>query len=357
MTDLASSAPRLVAIGMGSNLGDSWTILRQACKALSELPCTQLRATSRIRLTQPIRVSDQGSPFFNAVALLETALPPRELLDGIMAIEQRFGRERNRHWASRTLDLDILLDEAGPFYDQRLLIPHPRLGSRLFFLASLEELLPDWRHPWCGLTVRQMVEILSTRPPYCVLIWETFLPTHAASSLTTHSGEIQAGEADWAALWQACVAANKVFQAGCPHLEDSGGSVSAGVHLTHPPESCIFNAEEVQHRLAMGQSLAEIVSFAWLEHRKQDHNGRDTPLPRVMILGPRAKDLLWPAGVNASHEPLASPSFELANLSWLRDQATPVVFSEADDPQNWAEHIIAAIDASAEIGHVLGDLG
>ncbi len=357
MTGLASSTPRLVAMGMGSNLGDSETILRQACQAMAELPATRLRGTSRVRLTRPIGLSDQGPPFFNAVALVETALPPRELLDGIMAIEQRFGRERNRHWASRTLDLDILLDEAGPYCDERLLIPHPRLGSRLFFLACLEELLPDWRHPWCGLTVREMVATLSTRPPYGVLVWETFLSSHAATTVTTPTDETAKDAANWAALRQALLAANQAFKETCDHLRDSVTSLSYAIDLTHPPTSRTFDPEEVHRRLAMGQSLAEIVSFRWFERRKQNLEEQVAPAPRVIILGPRAKDLLWPGGAKASHEPSGGSPGELPNLSWLWDQATPVVFSEAEDPRTWAEHIIAALDASAEPGRVLTSRG
>ncbi|MDA8102108.1 MAG: 2-amino-4-hydroxy-6-hydroxymethyldihydropteridine diphosphokinase, partial [Nitrospiraceae bacterium] len=50
------------------------------------------------------------------------------------------GRERPYRNAPRTLDLDIILAEAGELNDKVLTIPHPRAACRLFVLAPLAEL-------------------------------------------------------------------------------------------------------------------------------------------------------------------------------------------------------------------------
>jgi len=68
--------------------------------------------TSRSSLYSTAPVGFAAQPrFVNAVVALETELEPRELLDGLLAIEQEFGRDRAAGFANgpRTLDLDILL--------------------------------------------------------------------------------------------------------------------------------------------------------------------------------------------------------------------------------------------------------
>ena len=80
---------------------------------------------------------DDPEWFINGVFLLETGQAPRELLETLLEIESRLGRERIKKWGPRTIDLDIL------FYDDRvirevdLLIPHPELGKRRFVLDPL----------------------------------------------------------------------------------------------------------------------------------------------------------------------------------------------------------------------------
>src|SRR4051794_20395176 len=60
-----------------------------------------------------------GPPFLNGVAVVRTELDPREVLQALLRIERRFGRDRGRPNAPRTLDLDLIaygrlvLDEPG----------------------------------------------------------------------------------------------------------------------------------------------------------------------------------------------------------------------------------------------------
>jgi 2-amino-4-hydroxy-6-hydroxymethyldihydropteridine diphosphokinase len=82
--------------------------------------------------------------FVNAVVELETELGPRALLDGLMALEQEFGRDRSGAVENgpRTLDLDILLFGDLEVSEPGLEIPHPRLGERCFVLVPLREISP-----------------------------------------------------------------------------------------------------------------------------------------------------------------------------------------------------------------------
>ena len=114
---------------------------------MAELP--GVVAVSTLRETDPVGVTDQPR-FLNGVAALETELAPRELLDVLLAVERRLGRERRERWGPRTIDLDLLLygdeviDEAG------LTIPHPRLHERRFVLEPLAELAPKLVVPGRG---------------------------------------------------------------------------------------------------------------------------------------------------------------------------------------------------------------
>ena len=83
--------------------------------------------------------------FINAVVALETELEPRELLDGLLAIEQEFGRDRAAgiRQRARTLDLDILLFDSLIINEPGLEIPHPRLAERAFVLVPLNEIAPQ----------------------------------------------------------------------------------------------------------------------------------------------------------------------------------------------------------------------
>ena len=128
-------------IGLGSNLGDSESKVRQGIAALAELPQTQLAAASSLYRSAALGHADQPD-FVNAVAQLSTGLAPQALLAALLAIEQRFGRERSFRNAPRTLDLDLLLYDARSIDEPGLAVPHPRMHERAFVLAPLLEIAP-----------------------------------------------------------------------------------------------------------------------------------------------------------------------------------------------------------------------
>jgi 2-amino-4-hydroxy-6-hydroxymethyldihydropteridine diphosphokinase len=104
-----------------------------------------------------------GRDFANAVALVESALEPLEMLRHLKRIERDFGRRRGRRWGPRVLDLDIVLWSGGKFRSHRLTVPHPQLAKRSFVLGPLEMIAPAWRVG--SVTVRHLVQRLArTRP-------------------------------------------------------------------------------------------------------------------------------------------------------------------------------------------------
>ncbi|MFJ7314763.1 2-amino-4-hydroxy-6-hydroxymethyldihydropteridine diphosphokinase [Pseudomonas sp. NPDC098747] len=129
-----------IYIGMGSNLADPAEQLRSAVDALAQLPQTALVSVSAFYQSDSLL---PGQPrYTNAVAALDSALAPLDLLDALQAIENDQGRERLERWGPRTLDLDILLFGDRLIDEPRLKVPHYQIQERAFVLYPLAELAP-----------------------------------------------------------------------------------------------------------------------------------------------------------------------------------------------------------------------
>jgi 2-amino-4-hydroxy-6-hydroxymethyldihydropteridine diphosphokinase len=140
-------------IGMGGNLASS-AGAPEATLAAAALRLESLGRVVRqssLYSTAPVGFAAQPR-FVNAVVALETDLEPIELLDGLLAIEKEFGRDRAAGFANgpRTLDLDILLVGDLEIRSPDLLIPHPRLAQRAFVLTPLNEIAAPVVVPGCG---------------------------------------------------------------------------------------------------------------------------------------------------------------------------------------------------------------
>ena len=144
------------ALALGSNRrsrhGSPAETVRAALEALG------VDAASPI-LTTPA-LGPAGRSFANAAALLSSDLEPPELLDRVKAVERAFGRRAGRKWGPRVLDIDILLWSGGAWAEPGLVVPHPEMRRRLFVLAPLAAVAPEWRDPLSGATVRQLLHRL-----------------------------------------------------------------------------------------------------------------------------------------------------------------------------------------------------
>ena len=144
--------PVIAFVGLGANLGDAAATVRDAMRALDVLPQTRLLRASRLYRSRAWGVETQPD-FINAVAMLESRLPARTLLDELLAIERAHGRDRNAEtrWGPRTLDLDLLLHGEAIIDEPGLRVPHPHLHERAFALLPLVEVAPDAVIPGRGL--------------------------------------------------------------------------------------------------------------------------------------------------------------------------------------------------------------
>lgn len=146
-------------IALGSNqrhhrFGDPRKVLDAALAALEARGIKVLRAAPVIA-SAPVGPSLRR--YANGAALVESRLPPDELLAALKSVERAFGRTRGaQRWSSRVLDLDIVLWEGGAWASPGLIVPHVAFRSRDFVLRPAAAIVPDWRDPLTGRSVRQL---------------------------------------------------------------------------------------------------------------------------------------------------------------------------------------------------------
>lgn len=133
----------VVLVGVGSNLGAREASIRCAHALLDSREGIEVQAVSALYETEPL-----GPPqphYLNAAFRLRTALSPPELLRALLRTERRLGRHRvpDERWGPRSIDLDLLWDQRGPFESTTLSVPHPELENRDFALAPLLDVAPE----------------------------------------------------------------------------------------------------------------------------------------------------------------------------------------------------------------------
>ncbi len=146
-------------IGLGANLGDRLTNLREATRRLADLGT--ILGRSRIYAAAAVGGPPQPS-YLNAAVLLDSELGPPDLLAQAQAIENALGRDRDNEvrWGPRTLDIDLLMAGArGELVVDipALRLPHPRMKERGFALAPLLDLDPTLIHPELGRPLKALI--------------------------------------------------------------------------------------------------------------------------------------------------------------------------------------------------------
>ena len=155
----------MILIALGANqpsvAGPPAATLRAALAALAE-EGVEIEAVSRF-YRSPAWPDPSDPPYVNAVARAEANLTPRQLMDLMHRVEARFGRERRAQNAPRTLDLDIV-DYRGLVESpaEGPILPHPRAHERVFVLAPLLDVAPDWVHPALGILGPELLKAAKT---------------------------------------------------------------------------------------------------------------------------------------------------------------------------------------------------
>ncbi len=158
----------LAYVGIGSNMGDSLRLCKQAVQTLSCAGGVALEKISSFYKTEPVvdgqetrQNLENQNWYVNAVAEIRTTLSPCELLDVLQNIEKDMGRTRQYKGAPRTIDLDLLLYGQEIIRDRDLIVPHPGMHKRLFVLEPLCEIASYLVHPVFGVSMRGLKDRLS----------------------------------------------------------------------------------------------------------------------------------------------------------------------------------------------------
>ncbi|KAK0489160.1 Dihydropteroate synthase [Armillaria novae-zelandiae] len=182
-----SDTPSLTTavIAFGSNLGDRFYNIELALRLL-EVPrysiqdahaVVDILDTSFLYESAPMYVTDQPT-FINGACIIQTNLPPLELLGLLKKIEATVGRVPSIRNGPRAVDLDIILysdlvidtrqqdqRQIGENLEGNLVIPHPRMCEREFVLRPLKDMIPDDIHLINGKSIATLLdEVLSSFP-------------------------------------------------------------------------------------------------------------------------------------------------------------------------------------------------
>lgn len=145
-------------INMGSNLGDRRLMLSRAMRAVGQ-------EFGDFEMSHAVESKPQGfesdKKFLNVALMFSTDLEPEEVLRRLQEIEQRLApaphRDAEGNYIDRALDIDIMAIDDIMMSEPDLILPHPRLEQRRFFLEPLREIAPQWTHPATGLTADEML--------------------------------------------------------------------------------------------------------------------------------------------------------------------------------------------------------
>jgi 2-amino-4-hydroxy-6-hydroxymethyldihydropteridine diphosphokinase len=131
-------------------------------------PQRQLRA-ALVALRQvyaPLRVSPayrnhavgfSGEDFINLVVGFTTSQPPMQVREQLQVIEALCGRTAQApRWASRSMDLDILLYGSMCSQQAGMVLPRPDLARQAYMLKPLADIAPDLVHPALGRTIGEL---------------------------------------------------------------------------------------------------------------------------------------------------------------------------------------------------------
>ena len=164
-----------VSLLIGGNQGDRQALMEQATEQIRQR-IGSVVALSRVYETEPwgdFEIENSKlkiENFLNRGLLVETTLSPWQVLRTALSIEAGLGRQRDlkdlkdpkvpRLYHSRPMDIDLIFYDDLVVDTSELTLPHPRMHERRFVLEPLAEIMPDYRHPLMGKTMKELLSEL-----------------------------------------------------------------------------------------------------------------------------------------------------------------------------------------------------
>ena len=154
----------MIILSIGTNIGDRKANIENAITALNTIG--SVTAVSPIYSSEPWGFESENG-FYNIALIIETSLPPLDLLKETQRIEKELGRtaKTTTAYADRIIDIDII------DYDNQIIkisqqstvnslltLPHPLMHLRNFVLYPLADIAPEWMHPILKLTAQELKE-------------------------------------------------------------------------------------------------------------------------------------------------------------------------------------------------------
>ena len=195
--------PTTAYIGLGSNLGDRERHIKTALMMLTKTDGVHAVRASDIVETAPLGRVDQPT-YLNAVAEVRTTLDAEALLKGLAEIETSLGRVRQQKWASRTIDLDMLLFGDEVINAAHLAVPHPQMHLRSFVLGGICQLNENLIHPVLKEPVRELAVRLNGTD---------FVPDSSVPQLVSIAGNIGVGKTTLAKKLSEVLGCEALFEA------------------------------------------------------------------------------------------------------------------------------------------------
>jgi 2-amino-4-hydroxy-6-hydroxymethyldihydropteridine diphosphokinase len=141
-----------VYVAAGSNLDPEKNLARACAEIAHTWPEAQFSRAYRNRA-----VGFEGPDFLNLVVGFHTTESIEGVITRLREIETLCGRPRNApKWASRAMDLDILLFGARIEKTSDYTLPRPDLLKRPYMLGPMAEIAPLVRHPVSGRTMEEL---------------------------------------------------------------------------------------------------------------------------------------------------------------------------------------------------------
>lgn len=145
-------------IGVGSNVNPGPNV-KKAFAEISQV--AEIIETSTFYKTKPLRGRKQAD-YVNGVWAIETDIEPIGLKRRLREIESGLGRRRlEDKYASRPIDLDILLYGNRVIHEEQIDLPDPHICERPFLAVPLNEIDPDIVLPETGAELSQIVETMN----------------------------------------------------------------------------------------------------------------------------------------------------------------------------------------------------